>query len=233
MVNLNIKAWFWEPDPYPNQLTPGQLKIIFSAFHHNHTPLDDSRMDKLLGLDPLFAERDLNNHLLEERNGYEQYVYEGTPYNMIREFLHELCPSQNDIVYDLGAGYGRVLFYGALTTEAQYRGIEIVVERVAECKRILNKWNLDNITLIVSNVLEEDISDGTIFFLFNPFTYTTLVKTIAKIETAAKQHPIKIVSWGGPSDRELAKQEWLVEIRRKTKHRINPYTKTLRFFESR
>ncbi len=116
--------------------------------------------------------------------------------------------NDSDVLYDLGSGFGRVPIYTSLATRAQCKGIEIVPERVAESIAVKNNLGVDNLEFVQGNVLEHDYSDGTIFFLFNPFAHQTLEAVNEKLRQLAQTKKIKIVSLG-PSTSFFDRQDWL------------------------
>lgn len=207
------------------------VKDIFKLYHANRINLDSWQLDELLGIKPNKVEGYLNDSQLRNELGNEQFTYEGTPYDFIRSFLKVVKPTTNDIIYDLGSGYGRIVFYGASTTPAYYSGIEIVPERVLECQKIKKNLKIDNVDFVCKNVKYFNFSDGTIFFLFNPFCFDTLEIVIKKIEVAAMKRRLKITSWGGPSEQYLLKQKWLKNITPR-RHLLPGLSGRLYFFES-
>lgn len=95
---------------------------------------EDCFVDTLLGIPYIDGgiEEDTGTQYINRYNYPERSKYQGTDYQVTRYLLNKVKPGPQDIVYDLGCGYGRVILYGALTTEARYRGIEIVGERVSD-----------------------------------------------------------------------------------------------------
>ena len=187
------------------------LKDLFKKYHLSEEILDDEYIDELIGITPK-KDRLEDYHSYQNIFGVEQFIYEGTPYSTIREFLRIIKPSKDDIVYDLGSGYGRIIFYGALTTPAFYKGVEILPERIASCNKIRTKLKLKNAEFISRNVLEDDFKDGSVFFLFNPFYMETLEKVGEKLKKIARTKKITIASWGGTSDEYFEEQHWLKPI---------------------
>ena len=53
-----------------------------------------------------------------------------------------------------------------------------------------------------------DFSDGTVFFLFNPFTEDTLEEVSKALRKIAEEKRIRIVTWG-PSVHYFSDQRWL------------------------
>lgn len=94
----------------------------------------------------------------------EQVKYEPTPYNYVLEFLNFFKPKKNDVVYDLGSGFGRVVILSALNCDAKFKGIELAENRVDIANEIREQFGLTNAEFICQNILDADYSDGDIFF---------------------------------------------------------------------
>ncbi len=165
------------------------LRLIKSTFKNNDK-LNDKLMDKLLGVKSQAIEQKVNYYDLMNQHGAEQYIYEATPYDFIRVFLKVTKPTKDDIVYDLGSGYGQVIIYGALTSDAFFKGIEIVPERAAASIEVKNRLNIKNAEFYCQSVKNYDFSDGTIFFLFNPFCKETLYGVKNKLWNLSKKRKI-------------------------------------------
>lgn len=190
---------------------PEEVRSFIARLHTSEGDIDSLAMDDLIGIGPEKNEGNIDTDELEERYGHEQYTYHGTPYDLIRGFLRNLNLSKNDVLYDLGCGYGRIPLYGAMTTPAKYRGIEIVRERVAEANAVKNKFQLGNVEFRQGNVLKENYADGSVFFLFSPFVEETLEKVGGKLQEIAKSKKIKVVSFG-PSTNYFQSQDWLIRV---------------------
>lgn len=182
------------------------IRIFHFIDNHPEYLVHVEAIDWLLGI------QKTKENLLPVRQEYgnEQYEYQGTPYEFIRDFLHAVKIKPEDVLYDLGSGYGRVPLYAALTTQSgQYRGVEIVPERVHISQKAAQFFQLKNVSFINSHILDSNIDDETIFFLFNPFTWQTLEKVGEKFKQIASRKKIRIITWGGPSVAYLERQTWL------------------------
>ena len=124
---------------------PEEIKNLIKIYHWSDKIISDDQLDQLLGLESQKAERSLNSDQLIKRYGPEQFDYQGTPYAMIREFIHFINPKRSDIIYDLGSGFGRVVVYGAIVSIASFKGIEIVQERVENCLKAKERFTLTNL----------------------------------------------------------------------------------------
>jgi SAM-dependent methyltransferase len=184
----------------------GYVRRTFRA----HAALDDGVLDRVLAVRSARAERRLDVLDVVRAAGGEQVVYTGAPYVLIRAFLRWAQPRESDVVYDLGAGYGRVLLYGAVVTDARYRGIEIVRRRAEAARRCAVALGLSRVEVRHGNVRSTDFSDGTIFFLFNPFFRPTLRRVMTRLRDLCRLRPLRIATIG-VSSRVLAGQSWLIE----------------------
>lgn len=187
-----------------------EIKRLIRIYHWSPKEILDEEIDQLLGIESQKKESDLDIIRLENNYGEEQFDYQGTPYMMIREFIHFSHPIKSDLVYDLGSGFGRVIIYGAIVSSATFKGVELVKERAESCSKVKRNLGLKNLEVICSNVLNQDFSDGNIFFLFNPFKMETLVKVVNQLKEIANNRKITIASWGQSED-YFANQDWLTE----------------------
>ncbi len=215
---------------YHSQLAE-TIKATIRDFHNYKIEKTDDEINTLLGLMEMQQEEKVSRPDLDAHFGLEQYTYEGTPYEYTRWFLHMLDPQKDDVVYDLGSGYGRVPLYGAITTPAHYKGIEIVPERVDLARDVKQRLGLPNVTFISAPVSDCDFSDGTLFFLFNPFLEKTFRDTLDRLETLAKNKRIRIVCWGGGRTELLGFQPWLHEMSKESRD-SQPFTYKIKIFES-
>lgn len=190
---------FYEPD---------KIEQSIREFHQFKLSLDDDELDAILGIESKKKEKIIDKSTLANKYGVEQYIYEGTPYAYIRYIIHRLSPKKHENIYDLGSGYGRFVLYGALTTLANFQGVEIVEERVSTAQSVIDRLNLSNASLIRGNVTEINLSDGDIYFLFNPFFRETL-EIIGQRLSRITYKKIRIVTWGGASNDFFGEQRWL------------------------
>lgn len=209
-------------------MTPEDQKIIQSIrlYHESKSEIIDATLDRWLGLKMAQTEPQIDYDTLNRQFGFEQYIYEGTPYTYIRKFLRVLGPTEGMKIYDLGAGYGRVVVYGAIThPRVDFYGIEIVPNRAKQAQNSIERFGLENAEIIQANVLDQPLSDGDIFFLFNPFFRDTLIKIIERLHGVSKAKQITVITWGGTSNDLLSCQRWLKEIK-------TGYFQHIQFFRS-
>jgi hypothetical protein len=134
-----------------------------------------------------------------------------TPYAAVRSVVHALELGTDDVMYDLGSGYGRSVLYAGATSPATCKGVELFSERVALAETGRERMELDNVEFTDGNVLDHDISDGDVFYMFLPFSMETRDKVYSRLRRIAEEKPIKVVARGGTPyiNRE---EPWLQEI---------------------
>jgi SAM-dependent methyltransferase len=146
----------------------------------------------------------------------EQILYEGTPFFLIYLILEEIQIIENLVIYDLGCGYGRFVITGAAKyPNTIFKGIELVEERIIKAKYFSDKMMLTNALFIEGNVLNIDISDGDIFYMFNPFSDSALQSILEKLHKLSEIKDFKIISVGYLNEKNL-KLDWLDCIYNKT-----------------
>ncbi len=139
------------------------------------------------------TEREASESLL----AVEQLLYQPTSYDILREFIREVRPSKQDVIYDLGCGRGRVVLYGALTTPAKCRGVELVGAWVADGIRCATTRGIASASFIEAPVQDVPFDDGTIFYMFNPFSHGTLASVVERLERLASKKRIIVGAWAG------------------------------------
>jgi SAM-dependent methyltransferase len=99
-----------------------------------------------------------------------------------------------DVFVDLGCGKGRVILF--LATRCRLRkiiGIEIVPELVQIARRNIAKLTLlTPVDIIEGDASKADLSEGTVYFMFNPFGEETLLRVLDSIERSLDARPRKI-----------------------------------------
>lgn len=201
------------------------------TLHSSTESINDGEVDGILGITEAGQRDGWVDDKWTAQFGQQQYTYEGTPYNYVRWFLQVLDPDETDVIYDLGCGYGRVVLYCALVTPSHCKGIEIVAERVREGENAAHRLQLKNVSFLIGNVLDFTMSDGTIFFLFNPFSEPILHQVLDRLREVSKDHPIYVVTWGGGNVELVREQSWLHDLTQESLA-PSPFTHTIRIFSS-
>ncbi|MBF6137036.1 class I SAM-dependent methyltransferase [Nocardia otitidiscaviarum] len=79
----------------------------------------------------------------------------------------------DDVLYDIGSGIGKSsLFFGACTPAARVVGIEIEPAYARFADSRARDLGLSHVEFLNRDALEVDLSDGTAFYFYNPFSST-------------------------------------------------------------
>lgn len=176
-------------------LQPGTVRTTFNDYFYSPDGNDRWAAPGRILDDLLLIEHQFE--WVSDPNG-EQLDYHGTYYRIIKRFLQIVRPQEGSVVYDLGSGHGRVIFTGALThPAATFKGIEYVGDRVRDCNELREKLGLEDAHFIQGNVRDKDVdfSDGDIFYMFNPFSESTLIEVMDKLSVVGRQKRILVATW--------------------------------------
>lgn len=160
---------------------PNYLREVFLDMDRNEPELDDDLINCILGL-PVLGDT-------------EALIHTATEYQIIREGIKWLNLTADDRVIDAGCSNGGVCFYGALTTEASWNGIERVQSRIEVAREVQRQFSIPNVSFTHGNVLDQDLSAATVFYMANPFGRNTRELVIEKLGRIAREKPIKVLTY--------------------------------------
>jgi SAM-dependent methyltransferase len=123
--------------------------------------------------------------------------------------LAEVPVLSDDVVVDLGAGLGKVAFLTHLLTGATARGIELQPALVAAARAAAASLGID-VRFAQGDAREVALDDGTVFFLYAPFTGPVLAQVLRRLRAVAEHHAIVLCALGVDLDCE---GPWLVARR--------------------
>lgn len=131
----------------------------------------------------------------EYRSKFDDPVeYDVVDYLLVRKFIKPLTLTSDDVVFDIGCGTGRVVCLFARRTIKKCVGLELSTELVraarTNAKRL--KGRKAPIEIIVADAAKADYSEGTVFYLFNPFGKATLAAMVERIRQSLDAHPRRI-----------------------------------------
>ena len=94
-------------------------------------------------------------------------MYQPSSKTIIRRMLEMAEVTQNDIIYDLGSGDGRILFLAATKFGAKAVGIEADPIRFYRTKRKIERLGLGHqVHLIHGNFFKQNLADATVIIIF-------------------------------------------------------------------
>jgi hypothetical protein len=138
----------------------------------------------------------------------EMVYYQKTPARIIVELTNWLNLTQQDIFVDLGSGLGQVVILFHLLTGIRARGVEF---DQAYCRYAIDcaaQLNLSKVTFINADARTINYTEGTLFFLFTPFTGKILQDVLSLLQQESLQREIRVITYG-PCITEIAAQDWL------------------------
>jgi methylase of polypeptide subunit release factors len=159
----------------------------------------DSFVERLLGV----AHRPLEHTALDDDS--IDYVPSG-----IESIVHAVRSAPvtpNDVFVDLGSGLGKVALLAHLLTGARCLGIDIQPALVAHANARAAEFVLDRVTFVTGDASDVDFSEGTVFYLYLPFTGAKLESVMRKLEAIASVRGIVVCALGV----DLSTYGWLSE----------------------
>lgn len=134
----------------------------------------------------------------------------------LRTFVDQTLLQPNDVFYDIGCGRGRVLCHVARKNVQRCVGVELSPQFGEEAK--INAKRLRGrmapVEVMIGDAAEMDYSDGTVFFLFNPFGADTLRKVLDNIGQTLIENPrrILVIYVNGAHREVVASTSWLTYV---------------------
>jgi len=138
----------------------------------------------------------------------DSVFYQPTPARHIFRLISAAPVNQADTLVDLGSGLGHVPLLVSICTGATSIGIELDPawnDAATQCATYLN---LHRTTFFTQNAREADLSSGTVFYLYTPFTGSTLVSVLESLRNESSKRPIRVCTFG-PCTVEVSTQTWL------------------------
>ena len=130
-----------------------------------------------------------------QRLGTQHLAFEAASFRDIREIITGAGADldSGDIVYDLGAGYGHFVCYGACVSAARFEAIEIVARRCAAIERAAARIRLISLRVRRADAETVPFSRASVLFLNSPFFAEKAERFLARL---AAQRP-----WRPPAHR--------------------------------
>jgi len=138
----------------------------------------------------------------------EMVFYQPTPAQDIFDFIDQASLTPQDVVMDLGAGLGHVTLLTAICSRARCVGIELQPAYVSGAGQCAEKLQVHNAQFIAQDVREADMSDGTMFYLYTPFTGGILRTVLDMLRREAESRAIRVCTLGPCTD-VVASESWL------------------------
>ena len=138
----------------------------------------------------------------------EMVFYQPTPARHVFDLIGRAALTERDVLVDLGSGLGHVPLLTSICTNARGIGIEREAAYVDCARQCALALNLSNATFIRQDAREADLSCGTVFYLYTPFTGAILRTVLDSLRREAAIREIRICTYG-PCTLSVAEEPWL------------------------
>ncbi len=178
------------------------LKEIFRS-------IEDYLQDRKLGIRTCYVHSDL-----VERSLYQdEILYKPTSFHRIRKMMEHLKLGSQDVFVDIGCGKGRVVCMAAREPIKKVVGLELkkVLADTAEQNLSTLKEKKSEGLILRGDVLAQDLSEGTVFFMYDPFFFKTFSQVIENIHQSVIRFPrcVRIVYFDQRYGDYLDSLDWL------------------------
>ncbi len=103
---------------------------------------------------------------MKQRGEKNLYTYGETPLTTLDRIARECQILSKDIVYELGCGPGRTLFWLRHFVQCRVVGVDYLPTFIERAQRV-NRWRqLDRMTFLNQDMLETDYSQATVVYLY-------------------------------------------------------------------
>jgi Histone methylation protein DOT1 len=185
------------------------------AVHGPANGLGYDYLDELISGAFPFEEPDAA-HIVRES---EKVFYQPTPARHIFRLIGLTALTANDVLVDLGSGLGHVPMLVSICTDASSIGIELESAYVECSRKCAQRLNLDRVTFLQGDARVTDLTTGTVFYLYTPFTGSILNAVLNRLKREAATRRIRICSYG-PCTPIIAQEPWLAAASTPEAHRI-------------
>jgi histone methylation protein DOT1 len=141
----------------------------------------------------------------------EMVFYQPTPARHVFDLLERTALTEDDVLVDIGSGLGHVPMLTSICAKARSVGIELEPAYVDCAQQAAESLNLSRVTFIQQDARSADFSNGTVFYLYTPFTGTMLRATLELLRQQANSRPIRICTFG-PCTLTIAAEDWVDAI---------------------
>ena len=141
----------------------------------------------------------------------EMVFYQPTPARHVFDLIRRTRLDERDVLVDLGSGLGIVPLLVAIATGARTVGVERSTAYVAAARACARRLGLERASFECIDARRADCSQGTLFYLYTPFTGEVMRTVLATLRREAEQRPLRVATFG-PCTHVLAAEPWLRAI---------------------
>jgi hypothetical protein len=141
----------------------------------------------------------------------EMVFYQPTPMRHILRFVELSTLSADDVLFDLGSGLGHVPMLASILTAAHCVGVELDAGSVECARECAESLGLGRVSFVRGDARETDSLEGTVFYLYTPFSGTILESVLCKLRRVSERKAIRIGTLG-PCTVVVAREAWLTPL---------------------
>ena len=138
----------------------------------------------------------------------ERMFYQPTPVRHILRLIRASGLTADDVLVDLGSGLGHVSLLASMLAGVRSLGIEVEAAYVASARECAESLNRARVEFIHEDARAADLSSGSVFYLYSPFTGSILADVLVRLSEESTRRPIRICSLG-PCTCVVAKESWV------------------------
>jgi hypothetical protein len=140
--------------------------------------------------------------------GADMVFYQPTPARHIFDLIRRVALTERDVLVDLGCGLGHVPLLASICTNARSVGIELEPAYIDCARQSGEGLNLNNVTFLQQDARAADLSVGTVFYLYTPFTGAILRAVLDSLRREAARRQIRVCTFG-PCTPTVGEERWL------------------------
>ncbi len=138
----------------------------------------------------------------------ERMFYQPTPVRHILRLIRASGLTADDVLVDLGSGLGHVSLVASMLAGARSVGVEVEAAYVASARECAESLNLAGAEFMHEDARACDLSSGTVFYLYSPFTGSMLAEVLERLREESTRRPITICTLG-PCTCVIARERWV------------------------
>lgn len=136
------------------------------------------------------------HYLRDFPNERVQKIYGETFFTTLETIATAINLSERDVIYDLGCGRGRSIFWFNAMYRCRAVGVEINPVFVAQARKIQKRLGIDGVDFLLADLMDVDYDDATVLYLYGTaFNNNAIARLIDRFATLRKGTRIVCVSY--------------------------------------
>lgn len=137
--------------------------------------------------------------------------YQPTPARHIFDLLGRLALTELDVLVDIGSGLGQVPLLTSICSCGSSIGIELQAAYVECARRSAAGLSLSDVTFVQQDARAADLSAGTVFYLYTPFSGAIMRSVLDSLRVEARGRAIRVCTYGACT-LTVAEEPWLRSV---------------------